>query len=54
MKNNIHFFSMEEYIKNSAILEKVGLRIREANNFAELNLPVIPGFAIDSEIARAC
>ena len=53
MKNNIHFFSMEEYIKNSAILEKVGLRIREANNFAELNLPVIPGFAIDSEIASS-
>jgi pyruvate,orthophosphate dikinase len=53
MKNNIHFFCKEEFIKNSSILEKIGLRIREANNFAELNLPVIPGFAIDSEVATS-
>ncbi len=53
MKNNIHFFCKEEFIKNSSILEKIGLRIREANNFAELNLPVIPGFAIDSDVASS-
>ncbi|MCP5514337.1 MAG: pyruvate, phosphate dikinase [Spirochaetales bacterium] len=53
MKNNIHFFCKEEFIRNSSILEKIGLRIREANNFAELNLPVIPGFAIDSDVASS-
>ncbi len=53
MKNNIHFYCKEKFIKNPSILEKIGLRIREANNFAELNLPVVPGFVIDSEIASS-
>ncbi len=53
MKNNIHFYSKEDFIKNTAILDKIGLRIREANNFAELNLPVIPGFVIDSEVSSS-
>ncbi len=53
MKKNIHFFSEKEFIKNSVILDKVGVRIREANNFAKLELPVVPGFAIDSDVASS-
>jgi len=53
MKNNIHFYCKERFIKDPSILEKIGLRIREANNFAELNLPVVPGFVIDSEVASS-
>ena len=53
MKNNIHFYCKEKFIKNPPILDKIGLRVREANNFAELNLPVVPGFVIDSEVASS-
>ncbi|MCL2295020.1 MAG: PEP-utilizing enzyme [Spirochaetes bacterium] len=53
MKNNIHFYCKEKFLKDSSVLQKIGLRIREANNFSELTLPVVPGFAIDSEIASS-
>ena len=53
MKKNIHFFSENEFIKNPSILEKIGGRNREANNFASLKLPVVPGFAIDSDAASS-
>lgn len=51
MKNNIHFYCEEEFIKKPNIIDKIGLRIRETNTFAEMNLPVVPGFVIDSEVA---
>lgn len=51
MKKNIHFYYKDEFIKDSVILDKIGLRGREANDFARLNLPVVPGFVIDSDIA---
>ena len=53
MKKNIHFFSENDFIKNPSILEKIGGRNREANNFASLKLPVVPGFAIDSDAASS-
>ena len=53
MKKNIHYFSENEFIKNPSILEKIGGRNREANNFASLKLPVVPGFAIDSDAASS-
>ena len=53
MKKNIHFFSENDFIKKTDILEKIGVRIREANNFARLKLPVVPGFAIDSDVASS-
>ena len=53
MKKNIHFFSENDFIKNPSILEKIGGRLREANNFAKLQLPVVPGFAIDSDAASS-
>ena len=51
MKNNIHLFSKKEFVKDSDILEKIGIRGREANAFASLNLPILPGFIIDSDLA---
>jgi pyruvate, orthophosphate dikinase len=51
MKNNIHYFSKSEHIKNEYALEKIGLRGKQANDFSMLNLPILPGFIIDSDIA---
>jgi pyruvate, orthophosphate dikinase len=51
MKNNIHLFSKKEYVKDDEILEKIGIRGREANDFASLNLPILPGFIVDSDLA---
>ena len=51
MKKNIHFFSRNNYIKNKNILDKLGIRGKEAMDFAALDLPILPGFILDSEIA---
>jgi len=51
MKNNVHFFSQKEPVKNGVDLEKLGMRGRQANEFAELSLPILPGFIIDSDAA---
>ncbi|MFP4562128.1 MAG: putative PEP-binding protein [Spirochaetia bacterium] len=51
MKNNTHFFSRNEYIKNEDTTAKLGLRGREANDFAAIDLPILPGFILDSEVA---
>jgi pyruvate,orthophosphate dikinase len=49
MKNNVHFFSQKEPVKKDVDLEKLGMRGRQANEFAELSLPILPGFVIDSD-----
>ncbi|MBN1696050.1 MAG: pyruvate, phosphate dikinase [Spirochaetales bacterium] len=51
MKEHIHFFKKGEYIKDDAILDKIGIRGRRAMELASLSLPILPGFIIDSEIA---
>ena len=51
MKKNIHFFSRNSYIKNKQLWEKLGIRGKEAMGFAALDLPILPGFILDSEIA---
>jgi pyruvate, orthophosphate dikinase len=51
MKNNIHFFSRNSYIKDKQLWEKLGIRGKEAMGFAALDLPILPGFIIDSKIA---
>jgi pyruvate, orthophosphate dikinase len=53
MKDNIHFFSQKENVKKGVDLEKLGMRGRQANEFAELSLPILPGFAIDSDAASS-
>ena len=50
MKNNIHIFSQNEYVKKEGITEKIGIRGRLAMEFASLNLPILPGFIIDSDV----
>ena len=53
MKDNIHFFSQKETVKKEFDLEKLGMRGRQANEFAELALPILPGFVIDSDAASS-
>ncbi len=51
MKKNIHFFSRNSYTKNNEIRENLGIRGKEAMDFAALDLPILPGFILDSNIA---
>ena len=53
MKDNVHFFSQNESVKKTVDLEKLGQRGRQAIEFAELALPILPGFIYDAEIAAA-
>lgn len=51
MKKNIHFFSSKSYDKNKKKWGVLGLRGKEAMEFAEMSLPILPGFIIDAEIS---
>ena len=51
MKANIHYFSQKDTIKKSVDPEKLGQRGRQANEFAELGLPILPGFIVDADVA---
>lgn len=51
MKANIHYFSQKDTIKKTVDPEKLGQRGRQANEFAELGLPILPGFIVDAEVA---
>lgn len=51
MKKNIHFFSRNEYESVDKIKDNVGIRGKQAIEFASLDLPILPGFIIDSEVA---
>jgi pyruvate, orthophosphate dikinase len=53
MKDNIHFFSQRETVKKGVDLDKLGMRGRQANEFAELALPILPGFVIDCDVASS-
>jgi pyruvate,orthophosphate dikinase len=50
MDKRIHFFSQKEVIKNVSP-ELLGIRGRQANEFAELKFPILPGFIIDTGLA---
>ena len=51
MDNRIHFFSQTNVIPNKIESEKLGIRGRQANEFAELGFPILPGFILDTDIA---
>jgi pyruvate, orthophosphate dikinase len=51
MKANIHYFSQKDSIKKGVDLDTLGQRGRQANEFAELGFPILPGFIIDSVVA---
>jgi pyruvate,orthophosphate dikinase len=51
MNANIHFFSQKDVIPKKIEPEKLGIRGRQANEFAELGFPILPGFILDTDIA---
>jgi pyruvate,orthophosphate dikinase len=51
MDSRIHFFSQKDVISKKVASERLGVRGRQANEFAELGFPILPGFILDTEIA---
>jgi len=51
MDSRIHFFSQKDVISNKVDPEFLGIRGRQANEFAELGFPILPGIILDTEIA---
>ena len=51
MDNRIHFFSQIDVIPKKIESEKLGIRGRQANEFAELGFPILPGFILDTDIS---
>ncbi|GHV93662.1 hypothetical protein AGMMS50268_41650 [Spirochaetia bacterium] len=51
MDNRIHFFSQKDIIPARVEPELLGIRGRQANEFAELGFPILPGFILDTRIA---
>jgi pyruvate,orthophosphate dikinase len=51
MDSRIHFFSQIDVIPKKVAPELLGIRGRQANEFAELGFPILPGFILDTEIA---
>ncbi|MDR1836428.1 MAG: pyruvate, phosphate dikinase [Treponema sp.] len=51
MNSNIHFFSQNNIISSKNRSELLGIRGRQANEFAELAFPILPGIILDTEIA---
>ncbi|MDR1948486.1 MAG: pyruvate, phosphate dikinase [Spirochaetaceae bacterium] len=51
MDNRIHFFSHKDVVPKNIAPELLGIRGRQANEFAELGFPILPGFILDTTIA---
>ncbi len=51
MKNNIHLFSKSVHATKAEVLDNIGIRGKEYMEFAALDLPILPGFIIDSQVA---
>ena len=51
MDSRIHFFSQKDIIPAKVDPELLGIRGRQANEFAELGFPILPGFIIDTDLA---
>ena len=51
MDSRIHFFSQKDVISRKIESEKLGIRGRQANEFAELGFPILPGFILDTDIS---
>jgi pyruvate,orthophosphate dikinase len=51
MDSRIHFFSQKDVIPSRVAPELLGIRGRQANEFAELGFPILPGIILDTEIA---
>jgi pyruvate,orthophosphate dikinase len=51
MKRSVYFFSDKEFVNKEEVLNKIGIRGRRAMELAELELPILPGFIIDADVA---
>jgi pyruvate, orthophosphate dikinase len=51
MKKNIHFFDQGEATQKPQVLDKIGIRGRLAMELADQELPILPGFIIDADVA---
>ncbi|MCL2093862.1 MAG: PEP-utilizing enzyme [Treponema sp.] len=51
MDKRIHFFSQKDPISSKISSEKLGIRGAQANEFAELGFPILPGFILDTDIS---
>jgi len=50
MDDRLHFFSKIDVISKKVSPELLGIRGRQANEFAELGFPILPGFILDSSL----
>ena len=53
MDNRIHFLSQIDTVSKKIDGEKLGIRGRQANEFAELGFPILPCFILDTDLASA-
>ena len=51
MDSRIHFFSQKDIISQKVDPELLGIRGRQANEFAELGFPILPGMILGTDIA---
>jgi pyruvate,orthophosphate dikinase len=51
MDSRIHFFSQKDVIPAKIEPELLGIRGRQANEFAELGFPILPGMILDTGLA---
>ncbi|MCW8965300.1 MAG: PEP-utilizing enzyme, partial [Candidatus Pacearchaeota archaeon] len=51
MENNIHYFKKGSLIEDKDTLEKICIRGRLSIELSSIDLPVLPGFIIDSDVA---
>jgi pyruvate,orthophosphate dikinase len=51
MDSRIHFFSQKDVIPQKVNHELLGIRGRQANEFAELGFPILPGIILNTGIA---
>ncbi len=51
MKKKLHFFSSDSFDKNRKDWNSLGLRGKEAMEFAAMSLPILPGFIIDADVS---
>ena len=52
ISNNIHFFNSKETVSKKVDKNLLGIRGRQANEFAELKLPILPGIIIDASVVQ--
>ena len=51
MDSRIHFFSQKDIISSKVNPELLGIRGRQANEFAQLGFPILPGIILDTNLA---